>query len=300
MFSLRPYLRSLAIGRVLHASSRNCLTYNRGGGTYEGDGKTSVTLLNRDVDDLLLIDSYSTHGFRINNGLFVCGPAAFFPRTILSWDVEGPWDVTIGSLSLFWLLEPKPDVLVIGVGDKGNTIDEEVRIFMHKKKISLEILDSGAACHVFNYMNADNRNVAAALIPMQTMALREDTEFWDNALIKGKLFHSDGSSITDVADERERRETKINLEVVDLLEKNQYEPVNKIIMTDLKEMMERGMITPQYVQQKYPQYSLEAIQRGDFEEAAAKALPLQKDKKLLRDADKDKDKDKDVDNEPKK
>lgn len=48
--------------------------------TYEGDGKTKVTILNRETDLGLMINSYSQYGFRLNNELRVVGPMAIFPR----------------------------------------------------------------------------------------------------------------------------------------------------------------------------------------------------------------------------
>lgn len=48
--------------------------------TYEGDGKTKVNILNRELDLGLMINSYSQLGFRLNNELRVVGPMAIFPR----------------------------------------------------------------------------------------------------------------------------------------------------------------------------------------------------------------------------
>lgn len=47
---------------------------------YEGDGKTKVNILNRELDLGLMINSYSQFGFRLNNGLKIVGPMAIFPR----------------------------------------------------------------------------------------------------------------------------------------------------------------------------------------------------------------------------
>lgn len=269
--SLLPHFRLCsAIKRLTRVPCRTCymdLTYSRGG-AYEGDGKTSLTVLNRDVDHMLLIDSYSTHGFRLNSGLFVCGPAAFFPRTLMHWDVAGPWDVTPASLSLFWLLEPKPDVLVIGVGDRGRTIDDEVRIFMKKKKINVEVLDTAAACAAFNFMNADNRNVAAAMIPNQTMRLYLSTELWDNAMIKGKVLATSGSSIHDMIDERERRYSRDVENDTDLIVENKYEPYNRMLAYDLREMLQKRMITEAEIKEKYPHMNIEAVKQGAYESPA--------------------------------
>lgn len=45
-------------------------------------------------------------GFRLNNGMFVLGPMAIFPKTVLSWNVSGPSDINENSLSLFLHLVP--------------------------------------------------------------------------------------------------------------------------------------------------------------------------------------------------
>lgn len=48
--------------------------------TYEGDGKTKVHILNKELDLGLMINSYSQFGFRLNNELKIVGPLAIFPR----------------------------------------------------------------------------------------------------------------------------------------------------------------------------------------------------------------------------
>lgn len=51
-----------------------------GTASYEGDGKTKVNILNRELELGLMINSYSQYGFRLNNDLKVVGPMAIFPR----------------------------------------------------------------------------------------------------------------------------------------------------------------------------------------------------------------------------
>ena len=48
--------------------------------TYEGDGKTSVQILNQETELGLMINSYSQIGFRLNNNMYLLGPIAIFPR----------------------------------------------------------------------------------------------------------------------------------------------------------------------------------------------------------------------------
>ncbi|KAI5640055.1 hypothetical protein NE865_07469 [Phthorimaea operculella] len=85
---------------------------------YEGEGKTTVRVINQDYDLGLMIDSYATYGFRLNNGVTVLGPMAIFPRTALAWTVRGSEEINQDSLRFFRILEPKIDLLVIGLETK--------------------------------------------------------------------------------------------------------------------------------------------------------------------------------------
>ncbi|XP_076360586.1 NADH dehydrogenase [ubiquinone] 1 alpha subcomplex assembly factor 3 [Tachypleus tridentatus] len=153
--------------------------------SYEGDGKTTVTILNTEEQEGILINSYSTIGFRLNNGLFVFGPMAVFPRSVLQWNVKNVEDIHPDSLSLFYLLEPKIDLLIVGTGGvRSNKIDYSVIKFMASKKINMEILPTHQACSTFNFLNAEHRSVAAALIPPETVEYTEDDVVETQARLK--------------------------------------------------------------------------------------------------------------------
>ncbi|KAL5013304.1 hypothetical protein ScPMuIL_007574 [Solemya velum] len=133
---------------------------------YEGEySKTSMTMLSQEDDANIYIEAYSPLGFRLNSGFRIFGPCAVFPRSILHWNVAGVEDIHEDSLSLFSMLEPKIDLLVIGVGSPGNKIDPNIIKYLRSKKINLEILPTDQACSTFNFLNSERRYVAAALIP---------------------------------------------------------------------------------------------------------------------------------------
>ncbi|XP_023227952.1 NADH dehydrogenase [ubiquinone] 1 alpha subcomplex assembly factor 3-like [Centruroides sculpturatus] len=113
----------------------NCFKPNIRFYSYEGDGKTVAIMINKEAESNLMIDSYSNFGFRLNNNLFVLGPLAIFPRSVLQWNVKTVDDINENSLSLFYLLEPKI-------------------VFLQQH-----------ACSTYNYLTAENRCIAAALIP---------------------------------------------------------------------------------------------------------------------------------------
>ncbi|XP_068248094.1 NADH dehydrogenase [ubiquinone] 1 alpha subcomplex assembly factor 3 [Palaemon carinicauda] len=138
------------------------------------DQKTTARVLNQEVGAGLMVDGYSQNGFRLNNGMSVIGPIALFPKSVLSWRVRNENDITEDSLSLFYLLEPKLDILVIGVGDRGNTLNPRVFKYLRNKGLNIEVLPTDAACTTFNFLNDEKRYVAAALIPPTN--IRSDEE----------------------------------------------------------------------------------------------------------------------------
>ncbi|GMS96834.1 hypothetical protein PENTCL1PPCAC_19009, partial [Pristionchus entomophagus] len=117
----------------------------------------------------------STYGFRMIDGTFLYGPIALFPKTALSWRVATPDDITEESLALFAALEPKIDILVLGVGDKKDIDKVRARVFpfLQEHKIGLEISDTEDALATFNFLNAEGRYVAAALYPPDDLAITD-------------------------------------------------------------------------------------------------------------------------------
>ena len=147
------------------------------GGPYEGDGKTTVSILNKELTETLLIDSYAVQGFRLNTGAFIIGPIAIFARMVLHWDIATLDDINEDSLSLFYLLEPQLEVLVIGTGDGYYKLNDKVIMFLKSKKIHLEILPTHHAVSTFNYLTSDNRIVAGAFIPPANVTINDSDEW---------------------------------------------------------------------------------------------------------------------------
>ena len=49
---------------------------------------TSVTILNREENEGIFIQAYSSLGFRLSTGMRVMGPSVFFPKSLLHWNVR--------------------------------------------------------------------------------------------------------------------------------------------------------------------------------------------------------------------
>lgn len=81
MFTVCRKILNLQFKNKLQTGSKICQQQiTRSSGSYEGDGKTKVNILNQELNLGLMINSYSQSGFRLNNGLNVIGPMAIFPR----------------------------------------------------------------------------------------------------------------------------------------------------------------------------------------------------------------------------
>lgn len=171
MANFFPKIRN--ISRTLTTS--RSLTSN-----YEGDGKTTVTILNREHKNLIMIDTYSQLGFRLNNGIYALGPLAAFPRTILQWNVNSIEEMTPECFSLFCLLDPKLDILIIGTGDYRKMPGKEILKYLQSNKVSVEILSTEQAISLFNFLNAEGRCVAGAFIPpVSLLAYPEEMKILD-------------------------------------------------------------------------------------------------------------------------
>ena len=58
--------------------------------------------------------------------MFVFGPMAIFPTSVLGWLVRGVSEITPESLALFRLVSPRPDIVLVGVG--SGVKDEKVDV----------------------------------------------------------------------------------------------------------------------------------------------------------------------------
>ena len=98
------------------------------------------------------------------------------------WNVDGPEDITEESLSLFTILDPKIDVLIVGYGDntpvKGKKrdafpVDPKIILKMRQKGVSMELLTTENAIATYNYLVEEGRVVAAALIPPNHIKVKD-------------------------------------------------------------------------------------------------------------------------------
>ena len=94
------------------------------------------------------------------------GPIAILNGTFFSWNVGSANDINEETLSLFTVLYPVLDVLVLGLETKCEYSRIcEIREILHKYNIKSEISEVQQACGIYNFLVNDGRYVAAGLIP---------------------------------------------------------------------------------------------------------------------------------------
>lgn len=107
------------------------------------------------------------------NGTFKVSGETFDHPIIVSVDSVEPWDIAqisdISELNTqhFEGLAEKSDeidVVLLGSGEKMAILTPELRISLKKMGLSVESMDTGAACRTYNVLMAEGRRVVAALM----------------------------------------------------------------------------------------------------------------------------------------
>ncbi len=114
--------------------------------------------------DRQLIQAYGDGGFRIS-GIRHEGAVLVFPGRTLAWDVAAFSAVTADSLALVLEAEPKVEILLLGSGGRMLLPSPDLRRHFRAQGVVLEAMDTGAACRTYNVLLAEERRVAAALLP---------------------------------------------------------------------------------------------------------------------------------------
>lgn len=155
---------------------------------YDGDGKTTVRVLNTEEENINLINSYSEKGFRLSNKLFIHGSILIFPTNVFSWTVKRGHEITLDSLLVFDLIVPKTKIVVIGYGQQGEPHDSSLPLKLKRKGISCEMLPTPNAISTYNFLVADSVHVAGAFIPVheevQMMGFDKRMLFEEDAALK--------------------------------------------------------------------------------------------------------------------
>jgi uncharacterized protein len=109
-----------------------------------------------------VIESYGQRGFRVT-GLTYARSILVFPDATLDWEVEEIGAVTAETLRPV-IERGGTEILLLGCGARMGRVPAALREVLKNSGISLETMDTGAACRTYNVLLAEDRRVAAALL----------------------------------------------------------------------------------------------------------------------------------------
>ncbi len=110
-----------------------------------------------------VIERYSASGFRVS-GVIYPGPILVFPDGTLPWGAADASAVTRESL-LPVVEHGGVQILLLGLGRRMGIVAGGLRVALRQSGIVVEPMDTGAACRTYNVLLAEDRPVAAALLP---------------------------------------------------------------------------------------------------------------------------------------
>ncbi|XP_043718471.1 NADH dehydrogenase [ubiquinone] 1 alpha subcomplex assembly factor 3 [Telopea speciosissima] len=123
-----------------------------------------INLIDQIPDDQLVFQSVADTGFVVN-GVNYEGSLLCVGNLLLSWSPKKLSEITADSLSIFQVMKPTPEILILGCGRHIQPVDPELRRFIKSTGMKLESVDSRNAASTYNILNEEGRVVAAALLP---------------------------------------------------------------------------------------------------------------------------------------
>ncbi len=115
--------------------------------------------------DKQLIEAYGDGGFKVA-GARHDHPIIVLPQVTVAWAIDGFEDITIESLAPLRDAAPAADLLLLGCGRSMRLLPAPLREAIRAWGVVIEAMDTGAACRTYNVLLAEERRVAAALIPV--------------------------------------------------------------------------------------------------------------------------------------
>ena len=109
------------------------------------------------------IDTYTSKGFVIG-GVEYQGNVFLYQELSLLWGVKTVEEITPDALVAAHIVDPAPDILIVGCGNKIQALPAETLEFFRNTETMLEVLDTPNAIATYNILVQEGRQVAAALL----------------------------------------------------------------------------------------------------------------------------------------
>ena len=119
----------------------------------------------------LQVKAFGENCFKLDE-VMVRQSVLLFPHSFLLWSAKSFEEINMETLMLFPFLFPAVEVLFIGCGEvQPKQLSPELTKFFRSKGIVVEATSTAYAAGSFNVLNAEGRNVCAALLTQQPYEL---------------------------------------------------------------------------------------------------------------------------------
>jgi len=113
--------------------------------------------------DRQVIESYGASGFRVS-GVAYGGAILVFPEATHAWAAANVADLTQAAFEPV-VARGGIEILLVGCGRRMVMLPRALRDELRRAGIVADAMDTGAACRTYNVLLAEDRRVAAALLP---------------------------------------------------------------------------------------------------------------------------------------
>jgi uncharacterized protein len=128
-------------------------------------GPSDKTLPTPDAAQVQLVRSYGPGRFKIGERDWH-SPVLVTPTRTTEWHVARAEDLALDNLAALTEAPAPTELLVVGCGARAVFLPPVLRTTLKSAGLSLEVVDTGSACRIYNVLLAEGRRVAAALIPV--------------------------------------------------------------------------------------------------------------------------------------
>lgn len=113
-----------------------------------------------------IIQGYAADGFKVS-GVSYSGAVLVKPSKVLQWSAETLDSLTLENFQLIIEMKDDLDVILLGTGKSFQLLPPTLKQSLAELSISVDVMDTGAACRTYNVLMAEGRRVIAALLPDQ-------------------------------------------------------------------------------------------------------------------------------------
>ena len=130
-----------------------------------GSGPLDKTLPAPDPAQVQVIRTYGSGHFQISDRDWR-EPVLVTPSATTPWPVTRAEELSAENVAAARAGAAPAELLVVGCGQRAMFVPPPLRAALKEIGLSLEVVDTGSACRIYNVLLAEGRRVAAALIPV--------------------------------------------------------------------------------------------------------------------------------------